>query len=179
MKKILMLTMLCAIALTGCAQKKDKVLVAYFSATGNTAQLATTLAEATGATLFEVQPTVRYTDADLDWRDQESRSSLAMKDPACRPEIVKNLEDAASYDIIYVGFPVWWGTAPREINTFLESYDFSGKTVILFATSGGSTLDQANSLFKEAYPALVWKDGKVFPQDATVADLQAWVASLQ
>ena len=95
MKKFLMLTALCAIALTGCAQKKDKVLVAYFSATGNTAQLAATLAEVTSATLYEVQPTVRYTDADLDWRDQESRSSLAMKDPACRPEIVKDLEDAA------------------------------------------------------------------------------------
>ena len=174
-----MLTALCAIALTGCAQKQDKVLVAYFSATGNTAQLAATLAEVTSATLYEVQPTVRYTDADLDWRDQESRSSLAMKDPACRPEIVKDLEDAASYDVIYVGFPVWWGTAPREINTFLETYDFSGKTVILFATSGGSTLEQANKLFKEAYPALVWKDGKVFPKDAAAADLEAWVASLQ
>lgn len=178
MKKTLLTIITCALALTGCAQKSEKVLVAYFSATGTTAKVAATLAEATGATLYEIQPETRYTDADLDWRDQESRSSLEMKDPACRPAIVKDLQDAASYSTIYVGFPVWWGTAPREINTFLESYDFSGKTVILFATSGGSDLSQANAEFKEAYPALVWKDGKVLGNASTAAELQAWAESL-
>mgnify|MGYP002622055929 CR=1 FL=1 len=179
MKRTLLTILACALALTGCAQKGEKVLVAYFSATGTTAKVAANLAEATGATLYEIQPEVRYTDADLDWRDQESRSSLAMKDATCRPAIVKDLQDAASYSTVYVGFPVWWGTAPREVNTFMESYDFSGKTVILFATSGGSDLAQANADFKTAYPALVWKDGKVLANDATVEDLKAWVASLQ
>ena len=179
MKKILLLTTLCALALTGCAQKQEKTLVAYFSATGTTAKVAAGLAEATGATLYEIKPEVRYTDADLDWRNQESRSSLAMKDPACRPAIVKDLQDAASYSTVYIGFPVWWGTAPREINTFLEAYDFSGKTVILFATSGGSALSQANAEFKAGYPALAWKDGKVLANDSSVEDLKAWVASLQ
>lgn len=178
MKKILLLTTLCALALTACAPK-EKTLVAYFSATGTTAKVAAALAEATGATLYEIQPEVRYTDADLDWRNQESRSSVEMKDPASRPAIVKDLKDAASYNTIYLGFPVWWGTAPRVINTFLESYDFSGKTVILFATSGGSDLAQANSLFKAGYPALVWKDGKVLANDSTPEQLKEWVASLQ
>lgn len=178
MKKFLLLTCLCALALTACAQK-EKTLVAYFSATGTTQKVAAALAEATGATLYEIKPEVRYTAADLDWRDQESRSSLAMKDATCRPAIVRDLQDAGSYSTVYLGFPVWWGTAPREINTFLESYDFSGKTVILFATSGGSDLSQANAEFKAGYPALVWKDGKVLANESSVDDLKAWVASLQ
>ncbi len=179
MKKFLLLAAFCGLALTGCAQKQEKTLVAYFSATGTTAKVAANLAEATGATLYEIKPETRYTEADLDWRNQESRSSLAMKDPACRPAIVEDLQDAASYSTVYVGFPVWWGTAPREVNTFLETYDFSGKTVILFATSGGSDLSQANAEFKTAYPTLVWKDGKVLANESTPEQLKEWVASLQ
>ena len=178
MKKFIMLTALCALALTACTPK-EKTLVAYFSATGTTAKVAAALAEATGATLYEIQPEVRYTEADLDWRNQESRSSLEMKDPASRPALAGSVQDAASYSTIYMGFPVWWGTAPRVINTFLESNDFSGKTVILFATSGGSDLSQANAEFKAAYPALVWKDGKVLANESTPAQLAEWVASLQ
>ena len=182
MNRILITLAALVLTLTACGQnnkKEMKTLVAYFSATGTTAAVAQDLADVTGGTLYEIKPEVKYTAADLDWNDQQSRSTIAMKDPAARPAIVKDLQDAASYSTIYVGFPVWWGTAPREVNTFLEAYDFSGKTVILFATSGGSDLSQANAEFKAGYPALVWKDGKVLANESSVEDLQAWVASLQ
>ena len=123
-----------------------KTLVAYFSATGTTENVAKDLADVTGGTLYEIKPEVRYTDADLDWHNRNSRSSLEMIDKNSRPAIIKALKDAGSYDCIFIGFPVWWYTAPTIINTFIEAYGFEGKTVILFATSGGSTVDKANSI---------------------------------
>ncbi|HJC42939.1 MAG TPA: NAD(P)H-dependent oxidoreductase, partial [Candidatus Mediterraneibacter gallistercoris] len=118
----------------------SKTLVAYFSASGVTARVAKNLAGAADADLYEIRPAVPYTSADLNWMDKSSRSSVEMKDKSSRPELADTDADIASYDRIFVGFPIWWYTAPTIINTFLESYDFSGKTIILFATSGGSGL---------------------------------------
>ncbi|MDO4543740.1 MAG: flavodoxin [Clostridia bacterium] len=118
--------------------EQRKRLVAYFSASGVTRRAAQQIAIAAGADLFEIEPKIPYTNADLNWSNAKSRSSIEMKNPASRPEIATRVEAMADYDTVYVGFPVWWYVAPTIINTFLESYDFSGKTVVLFATSGGS-----------------------------------------
>ena len=116
----------------------SKKLVAYFSASGTTAAKAKLLAQAAGADLYEIKPAVPYTKADLNWQNKQSRSSVEMSDKSSRPAISDKNADIAAYDTIFVGFPIWWYVAPTIINTFLESYDFSGKTIILFATSGGS-----------------------------------------
>ena len=121
-----------------------KKLVTYFSATGVTAKAANDLAEAIGADVFEIQPAERYTEADLDWKDEKSRSTLEMNDPTARPQIAAKLDHMDEYDVIYVGFPIWWYVAPRIINTFLENYDLKGKTIIPFATSGGSGVEKVN-----------------------------------
>ncbi len=123
-------------------------LVAYFSATGVTRNIAKQLAQAAGADLFEIKPIHPYTNADLDWRDTRSRSSLEMKDPHSRPEIAEGLGNIADYDTIFLGFPIWWYTAPTIIHTFLESYDFSGKTILPFATSGGSGFGKTLEVLK-------------------------------
>ena len=120
-----------------------KELVAFFSASGTTAKVARDLAEAIGADLFEIEPEVPYTTGDLNWRDSGSRSSVEMNDESCRPAIAGEVADMAAYDTVYVGFPVWWYVEPRIIDTFLEAYDFSGKTIVPFATSGGSGLGKA------------------------------------
>ena len=118
----------------------SKKLVAYFSASGNTASLAKKLAEAAGADLYEIKPAVPYTSEDLNWQNKQSRSSVEMSDKSSRPALADTNAKITDYDTIFVGFPVWWYTAPTIINTFLESYDFSGKTIVLFATSGGSSI---------------------------------------
>ena len=154
-----------------------KTLVAYFSATGTTEQVAKELADVTGGTLYEIKPEVRYTDADLDWHDRNSRSSVEMMNKNSRPAIIKDLNDADGYDRIFIGFPVWWYTAPTIINTFIETYGFKGKTVILFATSGGSTVDKANKDFAASYPAINWKPGKTL-NGASKAAIKTWVEGL-
>lgn len=154
-----------------------KTLVAYFSATGTTRAIAVKLAAVTGGTLYEIKPEVPYTDADLNWRNRKSRSSVEMADPASRPAFVADLADAGSYERVFIGFPVWWYTAPTIINTFLETYDFSGKEVIFFATSGGSSIKKACTDFRKAYPALGWKDGALLNR-ASEADIRKWVESL-
>ena len=116
---------------------ENKSLVTYFSASGVTKKVAEKLAEAAGADLFEIKPEVAYTEADLNWMDKKSRSSIEMNDKSFRPAIEEKCNNMADYDVVYVGFPIWWYVAPTIINTFLESYDFSGKTIVLFATSGG------------------------------------------
>lgn len=158
-------------------EKQMKTLVAYFSATGTTKALAEKVAAATGGDLYEIKPEVGYTAEDLDWTVKTSRSSVEMADKTSRPAIVKDLENIQDYGTVYIGFPVWWYTAPTIINTFIEAYDLSGKTVIFFATSGGSTVDKANAEFKAAYPSLNWKDGKVLNR-ASDEDVKAWVESL-
>ena len=138
-----------------------KLLVAYFSASGVTAQAAETIAETIGADLYEIRPETPYTPADLDWMNRRSRSSVEMNDPASRPAIAEPAADIEQYDTILVGFPVWWYVEPRIVDTFLESYDFSGKTMIPFATSGGSGIGKAEQSLKSHCPSAVWKPGKL------------------
>lgn len=151
-----------------------KVLVSFFSASGVTAKLAEDLAKAIGADVFEIEPEEKYTDADLDWRDKTSRSSVEMSDRSSRPAIKTSVEDISKYDTIFVGFPIWWYREPSIIDTFLEAYDLSGKTLIPFATSGSSGLGESSDNFKALAPSAVIKDGKRFPSNASEADLKAW-----
>ena len=155
-----------------------KTLVAYFSASGQTAKLAKTLAGVTGGDLFEIAPETAYTAADLDWMDKKSRSTIEMKDPKSRPAIAGKVADMAQYDTVFVGFPIWWYQAPRIIETFLESYDFSGKTVIPFATSGGSGIGKTNEKLAPSCPGAKLLHGKVFNSYSSKADLSAWVETL-
>ena len=155
-----------------------KTLVAYFSASGQTAKLAKTLAGVTGGDLFEIAPETAYTAADLDWMDKKSRSTIEMKDPKSRPAIVGKVADMAQYDTVFVGFPIWWYQAPRIIETFLESYDFSGKTVIPFATSGGSGMGRTVDVLKGVCPVARFLPGKRLDSDASAEEVTAWVKSL-
>lgn len=155
-----------------------KILVAYFSASGQTAKLAKTLAGVTGGDLFEIAPETAYTAADLDWMDKKSRSTIEMKDPKSRPAIAGKVADMAQYDTVFVGFPIWWYQAPRIIETFLESYDFSGKTVIPFATSGGSGMGKTNEKLAPSCPGAKLLHGKVFNSYSSKADLSAWIETL-
>lgn len=155
-----------------------KILVAYFSASGQTAKLAKTLAGVTGGDLFEIAPETAYTAADLDWMDKKSRSTIEMKDPKSRPAIAGKVADMAQYDTVFVGFPIWWYQAPRIIETFLESYDFSGKTVIPFATSGGSGMGKTNEKLAPSCPGAKLLHGKVFNSYSSKADFSAWVETL-
>ena len=157
----------------------SETLVAYFSASGVTAKLAKNLAEAAEADIYEIKPAVPYTNADLNWQDKNSRSSVEMKDKSCRPAIADTDANIADYDTIFVGFPIWWYVAPTIINTFLEAYDFSGKTIILFATSGGSGMgNSAKELRQSVSENAVIKDGKRFNANASVSELKEWVKSL-
>lgn len=155
-----------------------KTLVAYFSASGQTAKLAKILAGVTGGDLFEIAPETAYTAADLDWMDKKSRSTIEMKDPKSRPAIAGKVADMAQYDTVFVGFPIWWYQAPRIIETFLESYDFSGKTVIPFATSGGSGMGKTNEKLAPSCPGAKLLHGKVFNSYSSKADFSAWVETL-
>ena len=138
-----------------------KILVAYFSASGVTARAAREVAEAVGGDLYEIVPAEPYTDADLNWMDKKSRSTLEMKDPACRPAISGDVRDMEPYDTVFIGFPIWWYVEPRIVDTFLESYDFSGKVMIPFATSGGSGIGGAEKSLREHCPAAEWRRGKL------------------
>lgn len=138
-----------------------KILVAYFSASGVTKGVAQRLAKAAGADLFEIRPAVPYTQADLNWTDKKSRSSVEMNDPLSRPEIAEKLPNMADYDTVFVGYPIWWYVAPHIINTFVESYDLSGKTLVAFATSGGSGIGKTVEELKKLYPDANWKDRKL------------------
>ncbi len=136
-----------------------KALVAYFSATGTTERAAQALAEATGADLFEIEAAEPYTAADLNWNNSSSRSSLEMNDNAARPAIAQTISSLEAYDTVFVGFPVWWYIEPRIIDTFLESYDFTGRTIIPFATSGGSGLGEAPARMAAICPGATVKRG--------------------
>ena len=152
----------------------SKTLVAYFSASGTTAKVAKKMAEAIGADLFEIKPETPYSGADLNWQNKNSRSSVEMNDRSSRPAIAVKVADMPQYDVVFVGFPVWWYREPSIIDTFMESYDFAGKTVIPFATSGGSGLgDSAVNMQKLAKGAKV-VNGKRFSGSASAEELKAW-----
>ena len=152
----------------------SRCLVSYFSASGITAKLAESLSDAIGADLFEIVPKVRYTKADLDWRDKSSRSSIEMNDPASRPEIESTRDNIADYDVVYVGFPIWWYVAPTIINTFLESHDLTGKTIVPFATSGGSGMGKTNEALLPSCKGAKLVEGKVFKANTSKQDLADW-----
>lgn len=155
----------------------QKVLVAYFSATKTTAKLAENLASAIHADLHEIQPEVPYTRADLDWMDKKSRSSVEMNDKSFRPAIANRVENMEAYDKVFVAFPIWWYVAPTIINTFLEQYDFKGKTIIPLATSGGSKMGSTNRELAPSCPGAKLKEGKVFSANTDKEALIAWANS--
>lgn len=157
----------------------SRKLVAYFSASGVTAKVAEKLSEAIGADLYAIEPEVPYTKADLDWMDKKSRSTIEMNNPASRPAIADKRDNMNDYDTVFVGFPIWWYVAPTIINTFLESYDLTGKTIIPFATSGGSDMGKTNEKLLPSCKGAKLLDGKVFKASVSGADLAKWAEGLE
>jgi len=153
-----------------------KVLVAYFSASGVTKALAERLSKAISADLFEIVPEIPYTNADLNWQDSKSRSSVEMNDRSCRPPIKYKVENLGGYDVIFVGFPIWWYREPSIIDTFMEAYDFSGKTVVPFATSGSSGMGDSGKNMKALSNAANVPGGKRFSAGAAESELSKWAA---
>ena len=183
---ILLLSALCAMACnakpktqeTKPMNSSNKTAVVYFSATGTTKQVAQNLAQAIGADLHEIKPLVTYTSTDLDWTNKSSRSSLEMNDKKARPALAKTDFSVKEYDRIFIGFPIWWGTAPRIVQTFLEGQDFSSKTIILFATSGSSGLGNTDKDLKPSVSASTQIiKGKVFKQNLSASELKQWAAT--
>ena len=155
-------------------QSNHKILVAYFSATGVTARAAQKVAEATGGEVYAITPAKPYTNADLDWNDKQSRSSVEMNDQKARPALGGKRLDVSEYDVVFIGYPIWWDQAPRVINTFIESHDLKGKAVIPFATSGGSTISGSAATLKRTYPALEWKEGRLLNR-ADENTVRTWI----
>ncbi len=154
-----------------------KKLVAYFSASGVTAKMAEKLAGAVGADLHEIIPAEKYTKADLDWMNKKSRSSIEMSDKTFRPAVANKVENMEQYDTIYIGFPIWWYVAPTIINTFLEQYDLTGKTVVPFATSGMSGMGNTNAELKNSCRGANLVEGKRFPNSVSAEELKNWAES--
>ena len=157
----------------------NRKLVAYFSASGVTAGVARNLSETIGADLFAIEPEIPYTQADLDWMDKTSGSTLEMNVPESRPAIAKKRDNMEDYDTIFVGFPIWWYVAPTIINTFLESYDLTGKTIIPFATSGGSGMGKTNEKLLPSCKGAVLLEGKILKSNVGTMELMDWVNSLK
>ena len=185
-KFFMTLAMATAVCFTAGAQNNGKAdtpqnartLVAYFSATGTTAKAARTLADVTGGTLYEIVPQERYTSDDLDWNDKQSRSSVEMQNPQARPALKDPSADLSGYTLVYIGYPIWWDQAPRIINTFLESHNFEGKTIVPFATSGGSSITNSVNVLRRTYPRLQLKDGRLLNR-ASRTTIEKWVDSLK
>jgi len=186
MKKITLFLaagMIVFFAMTACAQKrgnkmnnemKPKTLVAYFSATGTTEGVAKMIVVATGGKLYKIQPEKEYTAADLDWTVKTSRCCRENDNSKSRPAILKSSENIDNYNIIYLGYPNWWNMAPRIINTFIESYNLKGKTVIPFCTSGGSGIQNSVKILKETYSYINWQEGKLL-NGATQSEIDKWI----
>lgn len=155
----------------------SKILVACFSATGTTARIAERVAAATGGTLYAITPAEPYTSADLDWTDKHSRSSREMNDPKARPEIAGESLDMTRYEVIFLGYPIWWDLAPRIVETFLDRYDLRGKSVIPFATSGGSGISNSAAALKKAYPEAKWHQGRLLNRVGD-AEIRDWVEQI-
>lgn len=158
-------------------ENEEKVAVVYFSGTGNTREVADLLAKETDADIFEIIPKYMYTSDDLNYNDDNCRANQEMNDESVRPAISNDLSAVSEYDVIYLGYPIWWGTAPRIIQTFIESYDVSGATVYMFCTSGGSGIEKSISDLQQLYPDVNIVDGKRL-NDATELDIREWIRSL-
>ena len=156
-----------------------KSLVAYFSASGVTAKVAEKLAKAINADLYEIAPEVPYTKADLNWMDKKSRSSVEMNDRSSRPAIGTTVDNMDQYDMVFVGFPIWWYREPSIIDTFMEAYDFTGKTVIPFATSGGSGLGDSHKNLQALAPGAKVINGEKFPGNVSEEKLKAWAEGIK
>lgn len=187
--KFILFSMMGLLAMTSCGKakttenqeetvKQDKILVAYFSATGTTKKVAEDIAKVFDATLFEIEPAQPYTEEDLDWQNEESRSSIEMKkDQSIRPEIKNKVKDIDQYDVVFLGYPIWWYIAPTIINTFLDENNLDGKTVYCFATSGGSPIDPCVENLQKQYPKINWKEGKLL-NNATIAEIEDWKSQI-
>ena len=156
----------------------SKKLVAYFSASGNTAKLANTLAAAADAALYEIRPAVPYARRDLNWMDRKARSTVEMKDPDCRPALADTAAPVAEADVIFLGFPIWWYREPSIIDSFLDAYDFSGKTVVPFFTSGGSQLGEGQGRIEKLAKGAKVLSGRRFSARASESELKDWIAAL-
>ncbi len=174
---IMILTLLFSLACAN-AEGGSHILVAYFSATNNTEGVAQQLAEGLGADIYEIVPEIPYTDEDLNYSDSATRSSIEMDDPSARPAIAGELPDLSQYDVIFLGYPIWWGEAPRIMSTFVEGLDLSGKTVAPFCTSGSSPFGSSDSALKEAAPDATWMEGQRFSGGASAEDILAWANGL-
>ena len=184
-KIMLTLAVVMTMSFAACAQNKgeknmqteNKPLVVYFSATGTTVKAARTIAKVTGGTLYEIVPQQAYTSDDLDWNDRQSRSSVEMNNPQARPALKDTKLNVAAYDVIFIGYPIWWDQAPRIINTFIESHELKGKTLVPFATSGGSGISNSVKELRKTYPDLEWQDGKLL-NGASGNSIQNWVGDV-
>ena len=156
--------------------EKKKVLVVYFSATGTTRQVAKQIAKIADADICEIAPAKPYSSADLDWTNKQSRSSVEMNNPKARPEINAVTVDVSEYDYIFLGYPIWWDLAPRAVNTFIETTNLAGKTVIPFATSGGSSIGNSVAVLKQSYPNIKWQSGKLLNR-VSEKEIETWVAT--
>lgn len=154
-----------------------KALVAFFSASGVTRQLAERIARVADAEIYEIEPEQKYTKADLDWTNKQSRSSVEMQDRTYRPPIRKKDLDLSKYDMIFIGFPIWWYTCPTIVNTFMETFDFNGKTLVPFATSGVSGIEKACSDLKSTYPLVNWREGRLFSM-VSDEELESWTKAI-
>ena len=159
-------------------QGESKILIAYFSATNNTEGVAQKLADGLGADLYEITPEQPYTEEDLDYNNSESRSSVEMNNPDSRPVISGSVENMKQYDVVLIGYPIWWDKAPRIMNTFMESYDFSGKTLAAFCTSASSGFGSSDSALREAAGNSKWLDGHRFSAGASAGDVMEWADGL-
>ena len=156
--------------------EKKKVLVVYFSATGTTEQVAKQIAKYADADICEITPAKPYTNADLDWTNKQSRSSVEMNNPMARPEIKAVSVDVSKYDYIFLGYPIWWDLAPRTVNSFIDATDLAGKTVIPFATSGSSTIANSVAVLKKSYPKIKWQTGKLL-NHVSEKEIGTWVSA--
>ena len=181
--KYLLLAVLTIVAASACSQNKSqnmmekkKVLVVYFSATGTTRQVAKQIAKIADADICEITPLTPYSDADLNWTNKQSRSSVEMNDEKARPEIKAVAVDVSQYDYVFLGYPIWWDLAPRAVNTFIETTNLAGKTVIPFATSGGSSIGNSVAVLKQLYPNIKWQTGKLLNR-VSEKEIRAWFSA--
>lgn len=184
MKKFLIavIALVCTTSLTAqhnTTMEKSKKLVAYFSCTGTTKNAAEKLAQIIDADLYEIKPEIPYTHADLNWQDKNSRSTIEMKDATSRPAISGKVDNMEQYETVFIGFPIWWYVAPTIINTFIESYNFEGKTVIAFATSGSSGIENCEKSLQKNYPNINWAKGKLLNGLVDAKSLESWLKEIQ